>query len=987
MKKTVKILLAWVLALVCVMTVPGMSVAAATAAQKEEAQVSEEVLEEVSEDVTEEREETAEEVTEEATEEETEEVSEEVTEETTEKVAEETAEETTEEAVEEVTEEATEEVTEEVTEEETKETEIEEIGRKDADVDEKGLKSEETEREVIPDAGILGDPQTVTATIKVDGSYTAEIKSPGEIKYYKFVPTADGTYVLTSTAEMDTYGHLYDADWDQIATNDDGGSNGNFRLSYQMTAGTTYYYGVRFYSTYDTGSIPFNLTKVKTGWNQVGDDWYYVLEDGNNAQGFLEINGKTYYFDYNGKMMTNYAAYKYEDGEQKYFWLGSNGVLYTKTGWFTYNNYGTEYRYYVQDSTGRLAYGWTELNGTRYYFGPSMASNGSREIYDQSSETYKHYFFTENGALVTKIGWVKTSYGDWFYVKDTSGELYSNELVTIGSKQYYFGYSGRMTVDSSFTIGEKPYVADGNGYVTELKAGWNKAGDNYYYLKDDGTIAKSEVLKIGSYYYGFGYAGIMYDDTTFSFYNSGNYYYYRAKAGGKLYVNAWYKTEYGEWYYYGAEGKGADGIETVGGKQYYFSSARMITNDLFYYEGSTYYANSSGELQLLKEGWNLVHVEHEYDDYAEDRYCYVAEGSFFSHQVAKIGSDWYGFNYEGWMYEDEVFNMGSDSTSVYYRAKANGKLYVNSWYQEGENWYYYGEGGAAPSGLFTVSGKQYLFNYRGLMCVNRYQPSGDYLYYADAKGAATKVTKDGLYRGGGIYYVQGGRIFKGGWKTVDGKSYFFNSAGQAYTRRNGTVQIDGKCYLFNDDGVMEKGSWIHDYDEVYYAGSDGALYIGEHKIDGQWYYFNSYGRMLTGLVMYNGKLYLCATDGHYIGTAKGNGWNEISGSWYYVENNQLVGYGTKTIGGVMYYFNGGLMMTDSTYDGYVFGSNGKQVKSGWVMMRGVYYYVDSATGKYVTGDKTISGKEYYFVQNGMMFTGERIINDTEKRVYGANGAL
>ena len=63
MKKTVKILLAWVLALVCVMTVPGMSVAAATAAHKEEAQVSEEVLEEVSEDVTEEREETAEEVT------------------------------------------------------------------------------------------------------------------------------------------------------------------------------------------------------------------------------------------------------------------------------------------------------------------------------------------------------------------------------------------------------------------------------------------------------------------------------------------------------------------------------------------------------------------------------------------------------------------------------------------------------------------------------------------------------------------------------------------------------------------------------------------------------------------------------------------------------------------------------------------------------------------------------------------------------------
>ena len=48
-----------------------------------------------------------------------------------------------------------------------------------------------------------------------------------------------------------------------------------------------------------------------------------------------------------------------------------------------------------------------------------------------------------------------------------------------------------------------------------------------------------------------------------------------------------------------------------------------------------------------------------------------------------------------------------------YRTKADGTLYVNEWYiPENDNYYryYYGEGGKAYTGFRTVHGKSYYFN-------------------------------------------------------------------------------------------------------------------------------------------------------------------------------------------------------------------------------------------------------------------------------------
>ena len=99
-----------------------------------------------------------------------------------------------------------------------------------------------------------------------DTKTTPSLKA-GQIYYYKFVPSKTATYrfygMLTSSG--DNYGYLYNSSGSMLKSDDDGGSSltgysRNFLINYSMTAGTTYYLGIKWYSSSTTGSIPFKFT-------------------------------------------------------------------------------------------------------------------------------------------------------------------------------------------------------------------------------------------------------------------------------------------------------------------------------------------------------------------------------------------------------------------------------------------------------------------------------------------------------------------------------------------------------------------------------------------------------------------------------------------------------------------------------------------------------------------------------------------------------
>lgn len=59
---------------------------------------------------------------------------------------------------------------------------------------------------------------------------------------------------------MDTYAHLYDADGNEIACNDDGGKDGNFLISYNLEAGQTYVLKARWYGSDRAGYMIIDIT-------------------------------------------------------------------------------------------------------------------------------------------------------------------------------------------------------------------------------------------------------------------------------------------------------------------------------------------------------------------------------------------------------------------------------------------------------------------------------------------------------------------------------------------------------------------------------------------------------------------------------------------------------------------------------------------------------------------------------------------------------
>ncbi|HHK6384557.1 TPA: choline-binding protein CbpF [Streptococcus pneumoniae] len=83
---------------------------------------------------------------------------------------------------------------------------------------------------------------------------------------------------------------------------------------------------------------------MQTGWQYLGNKWYYLHSSGSMATGWQNLGNKWYYLRSSGAMATGW----YQEGSTWYYLNASNGDM--KTGWFQVNGNW----YYAYDS-GALA--------------------------------------------------------------------------------------------------------------------------------------------------------------------------------------------------------------------------------------------------------------------------------------------------------------------------------------------------------------------------------------------------------------------------------------------------------------------------------------------------------------------------------------------------------------------------------------------------------------------------------------------------------
>lgn len=194
------------------------------------------------------------------------------------------------------------------------------------------------------------------------------------------------------------------------------------------------------------------------------------------------------------------------------------------------------------------------------------------------------------------------------------------------------------------------------------------------------------------------------------------------------------------------------------------------------------------------------------------------------------------------------------------------------------------------------------------------------------------------------------------WKKIQGKWYYFNNDGN----RLSNTTFDG--YVFNKDGVMAENGWNFINGKWYFANSSGKISQNKwEKIGGAWYYFDKDGIMLSN-----------TTFDSYLLTKSGamatNGWAKIDQNWYYATSSGKISQDKwEKVNGSWYYFDKkGIMLSSTTFKGYLFNNSGAMAENSWVKIKDTWFYAN-ASGKFVQNKwEKISGSWYSFAQDGAM---------------------
>lgn len=418
----------------------------------------------------------------------------------------------------------------------------------------------------------------------------------------------------------------------------------------------------------------------------------------------------------------------------------------------------------------------------------------------------------------------------------------------------------------------------------------------------------------------------------------------------------------------------------------------MVTNDFVY--------DSQGECYVDANGYcvtsNWVYTSR-YESWEPAWYYCDSNGHVVSEEVVLIGGKYYAFDYNGEMYEDTEFlideydSNGSYMGYSYYRAKANGELYVKTWFEdEWDNWYYYGEGGKAANGLTTIGGATYYFYSDGYMVHDQAFENNGSFYYADEDGKLHNLPNNTWTKyNDEWFYVQNGQLCSDDFYTIGGVTYYFGWNGRMYSDTTfGVNEYDEELdyyvhsnYYAKENGAIAENEWINRYNTWYYYGEGGKAPNGIATVGGVTYYFIYDGQMATDQAFQSGDICYYADENGILFELPNNTWTECGDNWFYVQDGNLCSSGFYTIGGELYYFSyNGYMYSDEvfavghydeTLDQYVHNyyyakENGIIAVNGWIQIHNNWYYANIDGSLLCDGVYEINGALYAFDSNGCM---------------------
>ena len=219
-------------------------------------------------------------------------------------------------------------------------------------------------------------------------------------------------------------------------------------------------------------------TEVTKGWKQVGDDWYYINDDGELAKGVLEEGKKEYYFDDSGKLVKNQLIKEKIEGSD-----AADMDILSKGEAVDYLYNYADANGQIRDVSRLLSYGHIIDKGN-YYEVTDVQVIESHHI---SSSEFKE----ESVGTVDSIKIRKDAKVIVYGVEDSDG----TETWYYPAEAYYKAAGGKLAADSNEEIFELSsnmsiVVFDADGYIIEYSTTYYPSPDSNNSGNDGLVIVK-----------------------------------------------------------------------------------------------------------------------------------------------------------------------------------------------------------------------------------------------------------------------------------------------------------------------------------------------------------------------------------------------------------------------------------------------------------------------------------------------------------------
>ena len=171
----------------------------------------------------------------------------------------------------------------------------------------------------------------------------------------------------------------------------------------------------------------------------------------------------------------------WEKKDGKWYYHKATGEL--KTGYLRFGND----MYYLDPESGAMQTGWTQVGKKWYYFSPATGAMKTGWL-----KKGKNWYYLNPATGVMKTGWLQTDRNVWYYLDPATGAMKTG-WKEIKGKWYHFAPSGEMSTC------------------------WVGSESAKYFLKNDGSMAVSEVLMLQGKRQGFSGTGLWLGDKSDSF--------------------------------------------------------------------------------------------------------------------------------------------------------------------------------------------------------------------------------------------------------------------------------------------------------------------------------------------------------------------------------------------------------------------------------------------------------------------------------------